>query len=668
MTNLEAIMKYLVSVLGLLVGLLLIVYTLAFTPLGNSLLQPTIEKKIQEQLKLDTKLESFSLSMSDFELFLRLSDSNTIHLKGDYSPFSESFDINYKIDFKDMTSLKPLLAKELRGEFKTNGKVKGDISYLTIDGESGVAKSTSTYHVELSDLNPTSIIAKVNNADLESILYMIGEKTYASAILDLDVNFKNIKAHELDGKISLKSKNGELNKKLLLSDFNITMPETSFAMNLDAKLNGDDVDYKYDLSSNIIKVLSSGVITPEPFKADAKYSFDIKSLELLKPIAGVDLRGVFNMDGTIKGTKKNLLVKAKTDVASSKTDIVLVLNDFKASSLMANIQDLKIQNLLYMLKQPHYTDGSLSVQADIDNLKEGSLKGSIKTEIKNGALDSKYFTKEFEFKSQMPKIVFALKALTNLESNTADTRLELDSTLAKLDVKSAKFDISESSLKSDYIVKVKDLDKLYFATQQHLKGSVAAEGEIKKVKDLDISLHTKLVGGIIDAKIHNEELKAELKNLHTLGLLRMLIYPQIFNATLDGKLSFDMKNSKGHMKASLSNGAFAKNQMFALIKQYTRLDVYKESFNGDIDTYINKNNLTNTINLASRKISIKTKDTKLNTKTQVVDAKLSIVANNNSFGAEVKGNINKPDVKLDAKELINKAVEKGIQKLFKKLF
>ena len=54
-------MKYLswiIGVLGTVVGL---VYVIAFTSVGNSLVQPTIESKIKEQTKLDSKLKVFSL-------------------------------------------------------------------------------------------------------------------------------------------------------------------------------------------------------------------------------------------------------------------------------------------------------------------------------------------------------------------------------------------------------------------------------------------------------------------------------------------------------------------------------------------------------------------------------------------------------------------------------
>ncbi len=65
-------MKILVWLLGILLTLAAGVYVLAFTPTGNEILKPIIEGKIKEESKLDSSLDTFSLSMSEFEILLTL--------------------------------------------------------------------------------------------------------------------------------------------------------------------------------------------------------------------------------------------------------------------------------------------------------------------------------------------------------------------------------------------------------------------------------------------------------------------------------------------------------------------------------------------------------------------------------------------------------------------
>ncbi len=70
--------------------------------------------------------------------------------------------------------------------------------------------------------------------------------------------FKSIKTGALDGAVVLKTKEGRLDPKYMLSDFNVTIPKTSFSMNLDATLQEDDIDFKGELLSNLFKITGAG--------------------------------------------------------------------------------------------------------------------------------------------------------------------------------------------------------------------------------------------------------------------------------------------------------------------------------------------------------------------------------------------------------------------------
>ncbi|MCF6340489.1 MAG: AsmA-like C-terminal region-containing protein, partial [Sulfurimonas sp.] len=261
-------MKILIWIIGIVIGLFTIIYVVAFTGFGNGMLKPIIESKIKEQTKMDSKVSVFQLSMSQFEILLEINKNNTIHLNGNYSLFSQAFNINYALKLEELASLEPLTKQKLIGNFRTDGNAVGDMAFLTVEGKSDVAYSKTTYNVELTDLNPTSIIAKMDNADLEALLKISGQKPYASSKINLDVNFKNINPQQLDGDITLKTKGGKIDTALMKSDFGINLPKTTFLMTLDATLKGDNVVYNYLFNSNLANITSSGNIIPEPLKAD----------------------------------------------------------------------------------------------------------------------------------------------------------------------------------------------------------------------------------------------------------------------------------------------------------------------------------------------------------------------------------------------------------------
>jgi hypothetical protein len=657
---------------GFLICLVLAVYVVLFTSVGNSLLKPSIEERIALQTGLNAEFEIFHISMSDIDILLHLDKDNSLHVKGAYSPFSQSFDLVYDVKMNKLQNLKKLTNAPLRGAFLTDGSIKGDTKFMKIDGKSDVAKSSTTYHVELTEFNPTSIIAKIKDAKLDALLYLVGQSAMAKADLDLDVNFKNITPHKLDGDITLRTKNGKIDEKLMKKDFGVNLPKTSFKMDLDAKLKGDDVVYKYALKSNLANITSSGKVIPDPLKTDIAYTLNIAQLAVLKPITGADVRGSFRLDGHVKGTKKKMLIDGKSDLASSNTTFLVTLKDFTPLSIQADIKALKIQKLLYMVKQPHYSDGLFFANIKIDDARSGKLKGRVTTNIKDGLLDSVYMTKTYEFKSPMPRTTYTLSTLTKLNGNIADTKVNLNSTLAKLDIKKARFNIKDSSLNSDYKVFLPSLGKLFFATGQKMRGKITANGEIKKAKDLDFTAHSIVANGKLDVKLHNDDLHVDMNKVQTLPLLHMMYYPEIFKSHMDAKVDYNLAKQSGVAKAQLVDGKFTQNQIFALIKQYAKIDMCIERFNGDVDAKLGKDDIKASLSLSSNTSSIKSKNAYINTKKQTIKAKVDIVANHNPITLKLKGSIKSPKVEVDASKLIQKeatkAVQKEVGKLLKGLF
>ncbi|WP_151899840.1 hypothetical protein [Sulfurimonas hydrogeniphila] len=659
-------MKYLTWFFIGVVGIFIFVYVILFTGFGNSLIKPAIESKIREETKLDSKLKVFSLSMSDFQIILQLNENNTIKAAGTYSILSKSFDIQYSVDLGELATLQPLTVMQLQDAFFTEGRVQGNDKLFTVLGKSDVAKSKTDYKIVMTDFIPTAIIAKVARADLASLLHMINQKPYASAQVNLNVNFTNITPHQLDGDILLVTKNGKLNASVMKKDFNITIPPTAFAMNLDAKLKGDAIDYRYNLNSNLAKITSQGNIVPAPLHVKAKYALHVKELAVLKAITSADIRGKLNLNGTVVGNKEEMILKGKSDLAASNTAFTATLHDFAPKSIEADIKGLKLQKLLYMLKQPHYADALFTMHVNISNADPKNLQGVVTSQITKGLADTRYITQAYKFKSMMPRTKFHAATQTVLSKNIIDTKLNFSSTLANFVIKKARFDTKEASLQTDYAVKIPNLEQLYFATQRHLKGALAANGILKKAKDLDFTLFSNIAGGKLDAKLHNDDFVANLKSLQTLDVLDMLLYPKIFKASVDGKFLYNLADEKGDFKGLLFDGTFMPNQVLDLTKKYAHIDLYKQRFKGDVDAKIKKEKIVASLDLKSNTSSIVAKNTKIDTKANTIDAKIDINANGNPLSVTLKGNINRPKIGVDAKQIIKKEATKAIKKEIQK--
>jgi hypothetical protein len=669
-------MKYFAWFVGVFFALFIAVYVVAFTSFGNSLLQPIIEKQIQEQAKLDAKLETFILRPSYIEILLALDAHNKISLKGNFSLLKQSFDLLYDVTLQRLASLSKIAQTPLDGRFHTKGVIIGDLDAMIIKGESDLASSDTHYKVDILSLEPKSVRATIKSLDVEELLGMLGQAKFASSRLDVDLRLTSLDPKNLLGDAKITLKDGKVNTALMKQQYNVSIPQTSFNSSSDVKLQGKDIVYKTEFISNLATLTSQGTLTPEKLAMNLKYGIAIKELALLKPITNTDIRGVFNLKGEVKGNKQELTVNGISDIAGSDTIFQAILKEFAPHKVYASIKDLKLEKALHMVHQPHYTDGLLSLDIKIEDAQMGSLNGVIHTKITQGALNIKLLTKQMEFKSAMPATNYTLNATSLLRENLVDSKITLDSTLAKLDIKSALFNIKDSSIKSDYTANIKSLDKLFFVTQQHMRGTLTAQGEFKKDKDLDFTMHTNIAGGKIDAKLHNDDLRADISSVQTLDLLHMLFYPEIFKSSLSAKLNYDLAQSKGNLKGKLSDGAFTQNEMLTLLKQYGKIDLYKESFVGDVVAEIHKEDITASLDLKSNKSSITTKNAKINSKTQQIDATITVVANKQPITATLKGDIAAPKVSVDLKkfmeskagEKVKKEVQRGAEKLLKKFF
>lgn len=590
-----------------------------------------------------------------------------VRSEGSVSPGTGGADLTYDIRFEELGLLTPLTQLPLRGPFATKGSVKGDRSLLTVEGTSDAAGSLTSYHSTLREMTPASVTATVKHAQLDKLLYLGGQDALASGTIDADIDLKDLDPDALKGSADIVLTKGALNRPLLQKRLNITLPDTPLGASLHVLLNDQTVTYVAKADSSLGLLDSSGKITPRQNALDVTYALNLKELGLLQGMTGLPLRGPFSVNGTLKGDKERLAAVASSTIAGSDTHLQAVLKAFKPVSAVAEVKHLKLKQLLYTLGEPLYADASIDVKADLPNLTAGKLDGKMTFELTGGRTDKTVVAKAFDW----PKFGgadFSGRAETMLKGDRADTTLDLTSDLMTLHAAPVRYLVADGVLTADYTADLPDLDKLYFLTERHMRGSIKATGDLRYDQTVTLNAEAKIADGNVKARFKDKQLHADLQALKTLQLLQMLTYPEIFDGTLDGTVDYGTATKKGTLKADLAKGYFQQNTAFDLLRQYSTVDMYKEEFTGKTVARIDDKRIDADLSLRSKRTSLTTEHAKIDTAAKTIDADVHVDANNNPIDFRLKGSVNRPKVSIDAGKLIEREAGKQINRLLDNLF
>ena len=653
--------KTVIGVVSFLLILIVVALVLLFTPIGNSILKPVIESKINENLPKKISLKTFILTPSSIKTKILIEKGSFIDLSGNYSIFSKSFDINYDLRIKDLSKISSLVGMKIRGELNTKGRAKGDISNIIVDGFTDLAKSSTNYIVSIKNMKPSKIDADIKSLKLEKVLYMLYQPQFLKGDLDANIKLTDLNPNNLKGFLDISMKKGFIDRKIMKKDFNVTLPKTEIKLDAKAKLEKTEISYSAKILSNLAKIVSTGNINSNDMDINAKYFVLIKELGLLKPITKMDFRGPLKTTGLVKGNKKELNIKGDSDITGSNTDYKIVLKDFKPSRADIDINRAKLAKILYMINQPIYADADIDIKAKLDNLDVKNMEGEVVAKVDKGLTNPKVLYKEFNMTNA--KIGFNAIQKIDIKKSIATTKIDIYSTVADANIKKAVFDINKNKLTSDFTLKVPNLDKLYFVTKKHLRGNIKVTGDIKKDKDLIIDAHSDTLGGKVDIKLVNDVITKKIRGVKVTELTDMLIYPRVFESTMDADINYNLKTKKGELKAKMLKGRILPNQMTFLLNQLAKFDITKEIYEiTTVDSKIDNMVIYSDLDMKSRLTHITSKNAKIDMNKNRVDAKLNIEIKNRPVYVKIRGDINKPKVSVDAKALLREKIEKKLEK------
>lgn len=659
--------KFLLWFLGIICVVLLLVIGVLFTPPGNALVKKIAQSQVDQYAPIKLDIQTFKLGFSSIDVLITHSDKILITLNGDFSLFSQTLDLIFKVDAKDISVLGELVDTPLQGGFIINTTAKGALNHLEINTTSDIAKSFTDIAVLLQDYTPTSIIAHIKDLQIKEILAMAGMKPYANGALNLEADIKGDADMNFNGNALLNITQGLVDSVLIKKDFEVDVPKTTFVITLNALFDMNKLNHDFNFNSNIGNIHSQGETFINTLATQTTYAINLNDLSAFTPLAGMPIRGSFNTKGKVTGDMKLLNVDGSSDIASSDTLYKATLKDLSPESAQAHIKNLRLDTLLWMIYMPRYANMNLNLDSVVNDLDKGI---STQTTLTLSGITNNAVMKQ-EMDMDMPNTNFTLKSTIDIDKGIGEANSTLDSDIAKLNLQKTTINLNEFAFQVPYVATIPNLKKLKFLTGIELAGDFKATGVAKLTDSLYADFHTQSLGGNIDAVLDNNDLAASLKDVNTLKLFKMAQLPEVFSSDMNGNLHYNTLSEKGTLKAVISNGKLMPNQITELVQKYLNTDITKETYeNAGINAEINKNLITADIGLKSANTIIAAQGANIDMDKGTINTDMKFQIKDKYIYLKARNQLASPTITIDANDLIKaeagKAITKGAQKAMDK--
>lgn len=645
---------------GIVVGLLLLVYVLVFSPIGNFIFKPVVQSQIDKYSPVPLTLSTFSVGLTGLEIVIKNEPKLEITLKGDYNLFTLKIDTALNVNASDISLFDEVAGMPLSGAFVLEASAKGKVfGALSAQAHSNIAKSKTDIKVELQNLNPLKIYADIAHLELAEVLAMIGQKPYVEGVLSLDADIVGNENMEFSGKNILEIKQGDFSQRLIAKDFGIQVPKTTFTIHQESIFDKKDIKQDFVFDSNVGKIKLSSTSNIESFDTKGVYSIVLSDISAFTPLLGMKVRGALRTEGSIEGGLENILIAGKTDIADSASTYSANIVKSALAKVRFDTQNLRIEKLLYMIYQPQYISASVGGKAEAWDFDKG-ISTQANFSLK-GVTSNPIIKKKFDL--DMPNTPFSANLNAKLDKGVGNANLIFDSNLARLNVPNIAIDLHKGVYSSPYSAILPDLKKLKFATKIELVGKFEANGDFALSENLKATFHTKSLGGNVDAELNGDNFNAKIKEVDLDSVLSMAQIQKVFSSKVNGDLVYNTASEKGTLKARLDNGRFLKNQLTDALKQYAKFDATGLVFNNiSLNSDINKMVLNSALNMQSGDFSLSGQNIITDLEKSTINAKLKTTLKKDTLGIKLSGNLTSPKVELDLGELLKSRLGNEVQK------
>ncbi len=299
-----------------------VVYLLLFSPPGNRILAPAIEKALSSALSTPVVIDDFTLTHNRFELLIQDEERNALSLQGGFSLITLRLYAHYRIDAPRAGGINPA-----RTPFRAEGLLNGGIAAFDIRGTLRALGGEALYPVQLHRFKPATLHAELNRLSYEELLcfmdYPSSTDTRLSGVIDL----RGFDRRNVTGYIRLNADTGRFEPTPILEQ--------------------DD-----NASFDLLSLLADSRGRIKPFDLNVTLDASLNHAGILEQFAGLHLSGPATLSATLVGNHERLLLDATGKAARSDLSLTLDILKLHPEQLRFRIEHADIEHLFQLFSLP----------------------------------------------------------------------------------------------------------------------------------------------------------------------------------------------------------------------------------------------------------------------------------------------------------------------------
>jgi hypothetical protein len=379
-----------------LLGILMVIALLLFTPVGNRMMAPVVETSLTSALSTPITVQEFTLTHNRFRLLFQDDHGNTLSTQGGFSLLTLRMYAHYRLECFQSGGINPISTP-----MKMEGSLNGGIASFLIQGNANIWSGELLYKAELHRFHLASLDLKISDIAYEPLMHFLEYPSDTDTILTGEISLHGFDRRDIEGDISLTTQTHRL-----------TPTPTS-----------EESSNSFDLKSLLAD--NEGVV--KAFHVNVVADVSLEHAGILEPFIGYPLSTPLELNATLKGDQTFLRFKARTSAAKSDSSITVEIPNLEPSRILLDLRHADVEQAFALFSLPAPIKGKLDGSGEFN-----TTGGKLELIVMKAVTVPTVLRKEYQI--TQPLIHFDADVTADITKKGVHYRAAFKSDLSRLEI------------------------------------------------------------------------------------------------------------------------------------------------------------------------------------------------------------------------------------------